>query len=164
MTRKKSNVKALALAVTCAILAGGYSGLNPVYAADKLYKDGSDKVTTTAASNTEITELTVGGVTLGNFGTSGGTGRIEAANVKISNNLTVDKNLKIGNDITISGSDGKLTVNAARINGNNTVTGILRVGEIRGLDVIDSSTSAVSGQADLKINGTTFKDGGAITP
>ena len=163
MTRKKSNVKALALAVTCAILAGGYSGLNPVYAADKLYKDGSDKVTTTAASNTEITELTVGGVTLGNFGTSGGTGRIEAANVKISNNLTVDKNLKIGNDITISGSDGKLTVNAARINGNNTVTGILRVGEIRGLDVIDSSTSAVSGQADLKINGTTFKDGGAIT-
>ena len=32
MTRKKSNVKALALAVTCAILAGGYSGLNPVYA------------------------------------------------------------------------------------------------------------------------------------
>ena len=134
-----------------------------MYAADKLYKDGSDKVTTTAASNTEITELTVGGVTLGNFGTSGGTGRIEAANVKISNNLTVDKNLKIGNDITISGSDGKLTVNAARINGNNTVTGILRVGEIRGLDVIDSSTSAVSGQADLKINGTTFKDGGAIT-
>lgn len=134
-----------------------------MYAADKLYKDGSDKVTTTAASNTEITELTVGGVTLGNFGTSGGTGRIEAANVKISNNLTVDKNLKIGNDITISGSDGKLTVNAARINGNNTVTGILRVGEIRGLDVIDSSTSVVSGQADLKINGTTFKDGGAIT-
>ena len=34
MTRKKSNVKALALAVTCAILAGGGIGLNPVYAAD----------------------------------------------------------------------------------------------------------------------------------
>ena len=32
MTRKKSRVKALALAVTCAILAGGYSGVNPVYA------------------------------------------------------------------------------------------------------------------------------------
>lgn len=39
MTRKKSNVKALALAVTCAILAGGYSGLNPVYAADPVYHD-----------------------------------------------------------------------------------------------------------------------------
>lgn len=34
MTRKKSNVKALALAVTCAILAGGGIGLKPVYAAD----------------------------------------------------------------------------------------------------------------------------------
>ena len=39
MTRKKSNVKALALAVTCAILAGGYSGLNPVYAAEPVYHD-----------------------------------------------------------------------------------------------------------------------------
>lgn len=39
MTRKKSNVKALALAVTCAILAGGYSGLNPVYAATPVYHD-----------------------------------------------------------------------------------------------------------------------------
>lgn len=34
MTRKKSNVKALALAVTCAILAGGDISLEPVYAAD----------------------------------------------------------------------------------------------------------------------------------
>lgn len=34
MTRKKSNVKALALAVTCTILAGGGIGLEPVYAAD----------------------------------------------------------------------------------------------------------------------------------
>lgn len=34
MTRKKSNVKALALAVTCAILTGGGIGLEPVYAAD----------------------------------------------------------------------------------------------------------------------------------
>ena len=34
MTRKKSNVKALALAVTCAVLAGGGIGLKPVYAAD----------------------------------------------------------------------------------------------------------------------------------
>ena len=170
MTRKKSNVKALALAVTCAILAGGYSGLNPVYAAgaQKLYKGNSGAVTTVAdttsspSTTEEITKITVGGVTLGDFGTSGGTGRIEASNVKISNNLTVDNNLNIGNAITISGSDGKLTVNAARINGNNTVTGILRVGEIKGLDVIDSSTSTVSGQADLTINGTTFKDGGKV--
>lgn len=39
MTRKKSNVKALALAVTCAILAGGDVGLEPVYAATPIYHD-----------------------------------------------------------------------------------------------------------------------------
>lgn len=39
MTRKKSNVKALALAVTCAILAGGNVGLGPVYAATPIYHD-----------------------------------------------------------------------------------------------------------------------------
>lgn len=39
MTRKKSNVKALALAVTCAILTGGGIGLKPVYAVEALYKE-----------------------------------------------------------------------------------------------------------------------------
>lgn len=39
MTRKKSNVKALALAVTCAILTGGGIGLEPVYAATPIYHD-----------------------------------------------------------------------------------------------------------------------------
>ena len=82
MTRKKSNVKALALAVTCAILAGGYSGLNPVYAAaDKLYKD-SDKVTTVANVN-EITELTVGGVTIG------GGGKINGSEITVSGSASV---------------------------------------------------------------------------
>lgn len=71
MTRKKSNVKALALAVTCAILAGGGIGLEPVYAADALtlYKENSGNVTTSAqsggADNTAINELTVGGVKIG---------------------------------------------------------------------------------------------------
>lgn len=175
MTRKKSNVKALALAVTCAILAGGYSGLNPVYAEGTLHKDTSSgtvttvKSTATPSATEEITQITVGGVTLGDFGTSGGTGRIEASNVKISNNLTVSNTLKVsntlnvGDNITISGSDGKLTVNAARINGNNTVTGILRAGEIKGLDIIDPSNSTiVTGQAELKINDATFKDGGKV--
>ena len=79
MTRKKSNVKALALAVTCAILAGGYSGLNPVYAADKLYKNGSNvTTTTTTTTTTEITELEVGGVTIG------GSGNISGASITLS--------------------------------------------------------------------------------
>lgn len=50
MTRKKSNVKALALAVTCAILAGGGIGLKPVYAVDALYKENSTSHITTDAT------------------------------------------------------------------------------------------------------------------
>lgn len=79
MTRKKSNVKALALAVTCAILAGGGIGLEPVYAApepgiipttgDVTYDRGSTELK--YASTYDIRVLTVGGVTIGDPGNSG---------------------------------------------------------------------------------------------
>lgn len=69
MTRKKSNVKALALAVTCAILAGGGMGLEPVYAADVLTYDTSEHQLKNGA--TAIDTLTVGGVTIGDPGNSG---------------------------------------------------------------------------------------------
>ena len=61
MTRKKSNVKALALAVTCAILAGGGIGLEPVYAADVTYNTDSYKLQN---NGTDIGTLTVGNVTI----------------------------------------------------------------------------------------------------
>lgn len=61
MTRKKSNVKALALAVTCAILAGGDIGLEPVYAADVTYDTNSYKL---QQGGTDIGTLTVGNVTI----------------------------------------------------------------------------------------------------
>ena len=64
MTRKKSNVKALALAVTCAILAGGDIGLEPVYAADVTYDVGSNKLQQ-GTTPVDIDTLTVGGVTIG---------------------------------------------------------------------------------------------------
>lgn len=70
MTRKKSNVKALALAVTCAILAGGGIGLKPVYAADVLTYDTSENQLKNGA--TAIDTLTVGGVTIGGSGTGYG--------------------------------------------------------------------------------------------
>lgn len=71
MTRKKSNVKALALAVTCAILAGGGIGLEPVYAADPEYYevkyDSSDQSlnyikpgTTTGYATIAIQKITLG--------------------------------------------------------------------------------------------------------
>lgn len=69
MTRKKSNVKALALAVTCAILAGGGIGLKPVYAADVTYDVGSNQLKN---GTTAIDTLTVGGVTIGGSGTDYG--------------------------------------------------------------------------------------------
>lgn len=77
MTRKKSNVKALALAVTCAILAGGGIGLEPVYAADVLTYDTSEHQLKNGA--TAIDTLTVGGVTIG--GTGGISGKIIAKNI-----------------------------------------------------------------------------------
>lgn len=61
ITRKKSNVKALALAVTCAILAGGGIGLEPVYAADLTYNTDSHKLQN---DGTDIGTLTVGNVTI----------------------------------------------------------------------------------------------------
>lgn len=69
MTRKKSNVKALGLAVTCAILAGGGIGLEPVYAADVTYDVGSNQLKN---GTTAIDTLTVGGVTIGGSGTDYG--------------------------------------------------------------------------------------------
>lgn len=61
MTRKKSNVKALALAVTCAILAGGGIGLEPVYAEGLTYDTISHKL---QQGSTDIGTLTVGNVTI----------------------------------------------------------------------------------------------------
>ena len=71
MIRKKGKVKALVLAVTCAILAGGYSGLNPVYAADMLYKDEPSNVYTasgTGNTRTAIDSLRIGDITINVYG------------------------------------------------------------------------------------------------
>ena len=66
MTRKKSNVKALALAVTCAILAGGYSGLSPVYAETPvtITPAGTISGDTTSGYTFIGTEITISGSTI----------------------------------------------------------------------------------------------------
>lgn len=64
MTRKKSNVKALALAVTCAILAGGGINLEPVYAADVTYDTNTNKLQKVDTTSTDIDTLTVGNVVI----------------------------------------------------------------------------------------------------
>lgn len=100
MTRKKSNVKALALAVTCAILAGGGISLEPAYAADVLYKEAGGNVTTANKSsetdNTVINELTVGGVKIGSEDNFTG--------IFIGSNSTSNHVIISDNDILASGA------------------------------------------------------------
>lgn len=68
MTRKKSNVKALALAVTCAILAGGGIGLEPVYAADTTLELANGKITAGTITGTVGSQaITDGTITGGTF-------------------------------------------------------------------------------------------------
>lgn len=110
MTRKKSNVKALALAVTCAILAGGYSGLNSVYAAagDVIYDSTGKglKYEVSSTSKEEIKQLEINGVHIGT-NTTGSTptaeaGRIEAKNIKVSSYLRVGTQLTVPKIVGLS--------------------------------------------------------------
>lgn len=101
MTRKKSNVKALALAVTCAILAGGGIGLEPVYAADALVNYNTMTHKLKQGGDTIIDTLTIGDVTIGGSGTTYGitiAKGISAANSR----FTVDEygNIKKASSIT----------------------------------------------------------------
>ena len=96
MTRKKSNVKALALAVTCAILAGGGIGLEPVYAANVNYDTVSSKLQTGVATFTDIDTLTVGNVTI--HGIDGGNGNPYGITIGDDNDGT-------GNHVMISNQD-----------------------------------------------------------
>ena len=89
MTRKKSNVKALALAVTCAILAGGGIGLKPVYADDVILNVNNGTIATGSVSGT-ITgkvgseDITNGSITGGNLtgGTFTGTVTLTGDNIQ----------------------------------------------------------------------------------
>ena len=171
MTRKKSNVKALALAVTCAILAGGYSGLNPVYAAaDTLYKDGTNVTTSNtpsggSGSNEAIEQLTVGSVTIG--GTGGDAGQIIAKNIVGITNVgdTTPSAISI---------NGATFANGGAITANGLTADSVNIGGLTISSVASgSTTSATNYIAGIKdssgavtaigISGTKFESGGAIT-
>ena len=129
MTRKKSNVKALALAVTCAILAGGSIGLEPVYAADVTYDVGSNQLKN---GTTAIDTLTVGGVTIG------GSGAITADSLALTG---TDGTTNVGADIkdnanNIQAVNGKVTNIQTDVTSLQTTTGQLqtKVGELTASD------------------------------
>lgn len=171
MTRKKSNVKALALAVTCAILAGGYSGLNPVYAAaDTLYKDGANVTTSNTpsaggGSNTAIEQLTVGGVTIG--GTGGDAGQIIAKNIVGITNIgeTTPSAISIngatfadGGAITAKG----LTTDSVNI-GGLTISSLASGSTTSATNYIAGIKDSSGTVTAIDISGTKFESNGAIT-
>ena len=135
MTRKKSNVKALALAVTCAILAGGHIGLNPVYAADAVSYDSNNKVLQyeapsagggTAATPKTIDKLIVNGVTIGDDNASG---KIIASQI-------------VGTDANTS-----VEINGVKFSNVGAITGVT---SLTATGALSGATLGVTGAATLE--------------
>ena len=125
MTRKKSNVKALALAVTCAILAGGGIGLEPVYATDATLnvKDGAitaGSVSGTITGTVDGSAITDGTITGGSLsgGTFTGTVTLTGDNIKTAIDGVDISNAKVGSDtssLTIGGLATAVVTNQTNI-------------------------------------------------
>lgn len=152
MTRKKSNVKALALAVTCAILAGGYSGLNPVYAAPETgvipmtgnviyYRTSSELKYGDATYPTDIRELTVGGVTIGSQG--GISGRIIAKNI-------------VGIKNTVESTPSDISINGATFANGGAITATSL--KLNGMDDVKTAIEAKAAKTDVDNNKANISD------
>lgn len=108
MTRKKSNVKALALAVTCAILAGGGISLEPVYAADVVtYDTGTNKLI--HATTTEIDTINVGNVNIH------GTGELYGITIGDDNDGTGNHVMISNQDISATGAVHASTIYSGKL-------------------------------------------------
>ena len=108
MTRKKSNVKALALAVTCAILAGGGISLEPVYAADVVtYDTGTNKLI--HATTTEIDTINVGNVNIH------GTGELYGITIGDDNDGTGNHVVISNQDISATGAVHASTISSGKL-------------------------------------------------
>lgn len=108
MTRKKSNVKALALAVTCAILAGGGISLEPVYAADVVtYDTGTNKLI--HATTTEIDTINVGNVNIH------GTGELYGITIGDDNDGTRNHVMISNQDISATGAVHASTISSGKL-------------------------------------------------
>lgn len=131
MTRKKSNVKALALAVTCAILAGGGIGLEPVYAAD----------VTLSLTNGEITAGSVIGTINGTVG-----GTAIADGTITDGSLT---NGKFSGTVTLTGDDIKTAIEGVDISmakvGSDATSGTIE-SLVKNVGDNSNAIQAVNGQ------------------
>lgn len=148
MTRKKSNVKALALAVTCAILAGGYSGLNPVYAAAPVYHD---VVKYDSANETLDYEYDAGGGI--------GTAAIQKINF---GNIILDGSSGVGAITASSLSLGTMSDVAAAIN-SKAAKGDVEINKAA-IGVLENKTKDITRETDgsTTVDGVNF-NGGAVT-
>lgn len=170
MTRKKSNVKALALAVTCAILAGGGIGLEPVYAADVTLNLNNGAITAGSVigtingtvGGTAIADGTItdGSLTNGKFS---GTVTLTGDDIKTAIEGVDISKAKVGSDAT-SGTIESLVKNV----GDNS-NGIQAVnGQVTNLDSkveayntnlntkITEQVSTLDAKIDAKVNASDF--------
>ncbi|WP_298884139.1 YadA-like family protein [uncultured Phascolarctobacterium sp.] len=131
MTRKKSNVKALALAVTYAILAGGGIGLEPVYAAD----------VTLSLTNGAITAGSVIGTINGTVG-----GTAIADGTITDGSLT---NGKFSGTVTLTGDDIKTAIEGVDISkakvGSDATSGTIE-SLVKNVGDNSNAIQAVNGQ------------------
>lgn len=164
MTRKKSNVKALALAVTCAILAGGGIGLKPVYAADVAVNyDTTTNKLQHGTTPTAIDTLTIGGVTIHGSGKSYGITIGDKSNYVMISDHDISATGSVSANIIASGLTARMS------DGNVIAKNGLYIG-YDGFDpskaTYDNSKFAVKGSdGSFKAAGGNFtvSSGGAIT-
>lgn len=164
MTRKKSNVKALALAVTCAILAGGGIGLEPVYATDVTLnvKDGAitaGSVSGTINGKVGGTDITDGTITGGSLtgGTFSGTVTLTGENIKTAINGVDISQAKVGAE-TDSPTIGNLATNTQKISyvaaTGTTVDGVVLnnkgITAADGAFTVEGATGNVTTTGDIK--------------
>ena len=170
MTRKKSNVKALALAVTCAILAGGGIGLEPVYAADAELSLTNGAITAGSVSGTISgkvgeTDITNGTISGGSItgGTFTGSVTLTGANIQTAIEGVDISKAKVGPDAT-SGTIGALAQNV-----ETNSAGIQAVnGQVTNLDSkveayntnlntkITEQVSTLDAKIETKVNASDF--------
>lgn len=167
MTRKKSNVKALALAVTCAILAGGGIGLEPVYAADVQLNVNNGAITAGSVSgsitgtvdSSPITngKITDGSITSGNFT---GTVTLTGDNIKTAIDGVDISKAKVGsetNSLTIGG-----LASAVGENKDNITTLANHVGNTSTEGTLLHKTQKITynDATGTTVDGVVLKDGG----
>lgn len=160
MTRKKSNVKALALAVTCAILTGGGISLEPVYAADVQLNVNNGAITAGSVSGSitgtvDSNPITNGKITDGSITSGTFTGTVTLTGNDIQTAIaSVDiSQAKVGSDAT-SGTIESLVKNVG--DNSNAIQAV--DGKVTNIQTDVTSLKTTTGQLQTKVGELTASD------